>query len=287
MHLRRAAFSDRDAQEDEIVPAGQWTEFGYDDQARMIIDHLHRLGWGQPAALGIGAHGCDSDTEADALGDAVHRLIGVPTQVVNDAFLLPAASSRATVTRSAGLVVGTGSVAVARTAAGESLYAGGWGWLLGDPGSAWGIVRDAVRRLTIRTDSQASTESDPLLDILIERSGAPTLRDLVGMMQRRPATEWAQWAATVYAAQRAGSAAATAAVNDGAKALVDMIEALHLRGAVIEEVVAGGTVITRQPEFEEQLRDRLRRRLDLTLTMNRQEPVAGAVKIAHRLAGNN
>ncbi len=44
-----------------------------------------------------------------------------------------------------GVVSGTGSIAVARTAEGRMLAAGGWGWILGDEGSAPALVREAAQ----------------------------------------------------------------------------------------------------------------------------------------------
>ncbi|HEY3841119.1 MAG TPA: BadF/BadG/BcrA/BcrD ATPase family protein [Bryobacteraceae bacterium] len=42
-------------------------------------------------------------------------------------------------------IAGTGSVAMARNASGDTAMAGGWGYMFGDDGAAWGIVREALR----------------------------------------------------------------------------------------------------------------------------------------------
>lgn len=42
-------------------------------------------------------------------------------------------------------IAGTGSVAMARNPAGRTAKAGGWGYMFGDDGGAWGIVREALR----------------------------------------------------------------------------------------------------------------------------------------------
>jgi N-acetylglucosamine kinase len=42
-------------------------------------------------------------------------------------------------------ISGTGSIAMARNSAGESARAGGWGYMFGDDGGAWGIAREALR----------------------------------------------------------------------------------------------------------------------------------------------
>ena len=77
----------------------------------------------------------------------------------------------------AGVVViaGTGSVAYARNANGESALAGGWGYLFGDEGSAFWMARtvlaDAMRR------SDAGHKSD-LEAVLLRHFAQPSLRAL-------------------------------------------------------------------------------------------------------------
>ena len=65
-----------------------------------------------------------------------------PVQVLNDAELLPAALG---LNHQIGLVAGTGSVAVSRSPKTGMLVAGGWGWVIGDEGSAAGLIREAGR----------------------------------------------------------------------------------------------------------------------------------------------
>ena len=43
------------------------------------------------------------------------------------------------------LIAGTGSVAWGRDRTGRSARAGGWGYLLGDEGSGYAVVRETVR----------------------------------------------------------------------------------------------------------------------------------------------
>ena len=52
-----------------------------------------------------------------------------------------------------GVIAGTGSIAVARTPDGRKSRAGGWGHLIGDEGSAYGLVLAALRRLARRADA--------------------------------------------------------------------------------------------------------------------------------------
>jgi len=50
-------------------------------------------------------------------------------------------------------IAGTGSVSMGRNARGQVARAGGWGYAFGDEGSAWGIVREAMRA-ALRMDEE-------------------------------------------------------------------------------------------------------------------------------------
>ena len=53
-----------------------------------------------------------------------------------------------------GIIAGTGSIAVGRTKDGRTARAGGWGHLIGDEGSAYRIVLDALRLVARRADGR-------------------------------------------------------------------------------------------------------------------------------------
>ena len=66
-----------------------------------------------------------------------------------------------------GVIAGTGSIAVGRTPDGRTARAGGWGYLIGDEGSAYAVVLDALRLVARRADGR-----EPLpggRDLLTER----------------------------------------------------------------------------------------------------------------------
>src|SRR5262249_17205514 len=60
-----------------------------------------------------------------------------------------------------GVIAGTGSIAVARAPDGRKSRAGGWGHLIGDEGSAYGLVLSALRRLARRADRRESPPGTP------------------------------------------------------------------------------------------------------------------------------
>ena len=66
-----------------------------------------------------------------------------------------------------GVIAGTGSIAVGRAKDGRTARAGGWGHLIGDEGSAYGIVLEALRMVARRADGRAPRP--PGRDLLTER----------------------------------------------------------------------------------------------------------------------
>ena len=277
-HLRACTVGG-EALADHVVASGDWSSLDAAGKADFLVRTLDSTPFREPDAVGIGAHGCDSDDECEELRAAIAERLACPASVVNDAVLLQYVADRPF---SANLVLGTGSIVVAATAAGTTLYAGGWGWLIGDPGSAWGIVRESVRRLA--ADLDAGRPGDELLPMLLRHTGRASLRDVVDDMQRAPGSVWASWAPVVFDADRRGSAAARGAIDDSADRIVDSLRDLIERGALIESVVVGGGVVTHQPALERAIADRLALDLGLELTVVREPPVAGAVRLAASLA---
>jgi glucosamine kinase len=280
LHFRAGTVTD-DRIGELIIPSRNWTSLDIDGKADVLVRVLAESHYPDPEALGVGAHGCDSDAECLQLQTALAARLACPVTVVNDAVLLQYAADEPEL-ESASLVLGTGSIAVGRTAQGTTLYAGGWGWLLGDPGSAWGMVRESIRRLTEEYD--AGHDQDPLLDVLLKLTGNTSLRALVEQMHRTAPSEWAGWAPAVFEAGENGSAVAREAVDDGARRIVELVRQLRKRGAEIKSVVAGGGVIAHQPMLQHILADLLGDQLQLDLVVVHADPVRGAVRIASLLS---
>jgi N-acetylglucosamine kinase-like BadF-type ATPase len=271
---------------DITVAAVGWSATPAASAARWISGQLSRClpGGSRVVAAGIGAQGCDSAQICEELRLALAAL-GVPATVVNDgALLVPAAGLDAGI----GIVAGTGSIAVGTDPRGEILRAGGWGWVLGDEGGAAAIVREATRAaLTAHDEGLAD---DGLLAALLEAfgvgaSGAGASERLARIVNDEPTVEnWGPRAPAVFAAAEAGSSRAAAVIEAAAGELAALVRRLRVRGAAGTVVVAGGSVVTRQPLLARALADRLLLvDAELELRVLAEEPVAGAVVLARRL----
>ncbi|KIF78534.1 hypothetical protein QR77_03030, partial [Streptomyces sp. 150FB] len=178
-------------------PAEGWEASPVGDAARWLVEHLTRAvpAGDEIAAFGIGAQGCDTQEHCARLAEAVEAL-GVPAAVVNDAALLIPAAGLDT---GIGVIAGTGSIGVGADADGTVLFTGGWGWVLGDGGSAPAIVREATKAaLTAYDEGRAD---DGLLTALLEHFGADGPQSLARIVNDEPTTgNWGPGAPAVFRA---------------------------------------------------------------------------------------
>jgi N-acetylglucosamine kinase-like BadF-type ATPase len=80
-----------------------------------------------------------------------------------------------------GVIAGTGSIAVGRTPEGRTARSGGWGHLIGDEGSAYALVLDALRLVARRADGRDSRRPgrDPLTERLCSALGVTRASQIV------------------------------------------------------------------------------------------------------------
>lgn len=197
--------------------------------------------------------------------------------VVDDASLvLPAAG----LAEGVAVICGTGSIATG-TWRGRQAWAGGWGYLLGDEGSGYWIVRTAIRALHVRR--AGGLPPGDLDACLLGAVGVPDLDALRAAFYRRPEPgNWARHAPLVLdcadpeveaiVRQAAGHLAGLAAQVTG------QVEAA---GAPV--VLAGGLMAS------ERLRAAAVAALGAVLPASpvrllREPPVAGAVRLAEAAA---
>jgi N-acetylglucosamine kinase-like BadF-type ATPase len=271
---------------DLVVPSGEWRVRDWHRDAARLLELMAGLVDGMPvAALGVGAHGCDDAAECEAFERAFAAQTRVPLRVVNDAELMPLALGLA---GQIGVVAGTGSIAVCRPLAGGMLVAGGWGWIVGDEGSAPSLVREAVRAVARHFDAGGG-RGEPLVEAIFAALNVPSVPRLgSALTEMRSAAAVGRHAVAVFEAAEAGSALARGVIRAGGRALADLAALLAARGAGATDAVAGGSVIAAQPPlwqaFAEGLTEATGGRLTPRLFTGK--PVEGACRLAASLAAN-
>jgi N-acetylglucosamine kinase-like BadF-type ATPase len=135
-----------------------------------------------------------------------------------------------------GVIAGTGSIAVGRAPDGRTARAGGWGHLIGDEGSAYALVLDALRLVARRDDGRdprpavpgrgLDVDRDPLTARLCEALGVGRASQIVTALYAPDSTR-----ARIAAMAPAVLAACDESPEDAARLLLPA-------GAALAEIVA-------------------------------------------------
>ena len=251
-----------------------------DAQIAAVLAGLAAQGHGgTPDVVCAGAAGVDSAAGEERLRTLLSgRIPGGELKVVHDTHLILAAAS---VNEGIVVISGTGSVAWGRTADGATARAGGWGYLLGDEGSGYGIARAAVRHVLRRADDRLP--ADALSTTLLNRCGVASADALLDDFYARPERGyWARRAETVFELADAGDEASVQIILDAAFSLADFIRQVHraLGRTADLPVVLGGGVLVHQPVLGEALRQHLHEDDPHTLITLDRDPAHGALDLA-------
>jgi N-acetylglucosamine kinase-like BadF-type ATPase len=185
------------------------------------------------------------------------------------------------------VIAGTGSIAFGRNAAGRAARAGGWGYIFGDEGGAFDIVRQALRA-ALRAE-EGWGPATALRRMLLDATGA---RDANEVLHLFYAPEWprsrvARLAAAVDQAAAAGDAIASGILNQAAAQLAMLSAAVRTQlwtaGEAVDLAYVGGVFASRP------LLERFRSLVELESGVRcgapRYGPAEGALLEAYREGG--
>jgi glucosamine kinase len=231
-------------------------------------------------AICVGSAGCSVPGTRQFLTEQLAPLTRTMVIVNDAALVLPAAG----LDEGVALICGTGSVAIGRYQGGEA-QSGGWGYLLGDEGGGYWVVRAALRVLLDRRDRGV-----PLGDLggrLLSVTGAAHVGALHEQFYARPhPRHWSGYAPLVLGSR---DPAAAEIMDDAAEALAGLaISAADRLGApaALPLVLSGG--LLRHAGLEATVRiliEDARPGSDIrTLT---RAPVTGAVRLAQAAASSS
>jgi len=177
------------------------------------------------AAAVVGLAGCDRDEDREALSRwAEDRRLARRFRVVHDA--VPVLAAGTPEGWGVALISGTGSFAFGEDARGRSARAGGWGYLLGDEGSAYAIALAGLRAAAQAVDGRAPATL--LLPTILQHLDLKRPEQLIPAVYQpepdRPAI--AGLAQLVLKTAEAGDAAAAEIVGQAARDLAAMVAAV-------------------------------------------------------------
>ncbi len=186
------------------------------------------------------------------------------------------------------VIAGTGSIAFGRDKSGRMDRSGGWGYLLGDEGSAYGIALAGVRAVARASD--ACAEETKLTKRILDFMGLSEPLQMIDAVYRGPwdRARLATIAPVVLAAADAGDAVASAIVSHEASELARTAAAaarkLSLPAAHLPLAITGGVILNSE-SYRRQFLDALANAgVDAEPVTPVEEPAEGAIRIARRLA---
>ena len=234
-------------------------------------------------AVCVGSAGLSLPGAAEFLRERLSPLARAERVViVSDAMLALAAAA---IDEGVAVICGTGSVAVGsyrdRTA-----QAGGWGYLLGDEGGGYWVVREAIRVLLRRRECQ-----QPLGDLgarLLADAGAADLAELQRAYYRQPhlPRRWAAHARVVVGSADPAVAGILAGAADAVASLAAGVIGELGAPVTLPVVLAGG--LSGSAGFRDAACRAVGRMLPgAEVRVLDDAPVAGAVRLARRAAGQD
>ena len=183
------------------------------------------------------------------------------------------------------VIAGTGSCVWARAADGRTTRAGGWGYLLGDEGSAYALAMAALRQIVRQADRRTAGSS--LTERLLSRIGVAEPSDLVRIVYggEWDRTRLAHLAIDVIRAADEGDSVAGRLVDQQVGELADsvcaVVSALGLSAASVPLALAGGLLVL-APTYRDRLLLALNDRgIRPAHVLAVSEPAEGALRLAN------
>jgi glucosamine kinase len=235
----------------------------------------------------VGGAGAARPELAEIVREILAEILSTPIEVVGDMQI----ALEAAFDGGAGVIVvaGTGSIAYGRDRHGKTVRAGGWGFAIGDEGSAHWIGRKAVAEVLRASDCEPSAESlmsTPLVKDLFKAWGVGSLLDLARAANSVPPPDFAAlFPAAALGNHEISRQVLRSAGRELARIAAVVSERLFSDAAEVVPVAMTGGVfrhaeIVRQVFYNE-LR-KLKPRAEIKAEV--VDPVEGALRMARRAA---
>ncbi len=182
------------------------------------------------------------------------------------------------------VIAGTGSICYGRAADRREARAGGWGHILDDAGSGYGIGLAAVRVLVRQADGRARRTA---LHDAVLAAIETDIDGVVAWAASASKAEVAALATTVLDAAAAGDRPAAKILAAGARDLADLVAAVaaKLGGGSAQTVVLSGGLLAHDGPYRRQVSAEMsKRRADVRIEQPAAEPAWGAVLMAREIA---
>jgi N-acetylglucosamine kinase-like BadF-type ATPase len=235
---------------------------------------LLRSGHLRADTLVVGAAGAGRENERRELHDALNaERLAWRVLVTTDAELARAAAFAGA--PGVLLIAGTGSIAVARDAAGNPRRVGGLGWRMGDQGSAYWLAARALEAVGAMHDGLGQVTH--LAESLCTAAQVAGIGALVRWSTTATPAEVASLGPAVLAAADAGDSVATALREAAVEALAQLANAAG--GGTLPVAMSGGLLAPGRP-LHQRVAVALETKYQLTVLRRAVDPCRGAPVLA-------
>lgn len=236
--------------------------------------------------LCLGTAGVDTEKSRREVNEIVKQLhFPCRTLIVNDAEIALAAETKGK--PGILLISGTGSIGYGVNRAGVDCRVGGYGYLVGDEGSAYWISRKAIQAVLHEYDKTGAPS--PMFERICDALGIREIDELVDFVYQSNKSEMAQLALCVVSAFEEGDAMARPIMQSAAQHLSDLALALGRRLHMADAhypLVFSGSMLTRTPWLMDEVTRRVRQVFPLlTSAPLSREAEWGAVYLAAKHSG--
>ncbi len=234
------------------------------------------------AAVCIGASGVDRPLDRERMGAWMQALFPSARLAIHNDAVIALASGTGGQIYGVVLISGTGMIVYGFDSAGNRRRAGGWGALLGDPGSGYALGADTLKAVTWAVDGRGAQTM--LTDRLLAHLGLDQPQQLVTWAYQDIAWErFAALAPLAIECAGAGDAVSQQIIAHGAEGLAiavkAVVEGLNLQKEAIPLVLAGGML--RPGPYQDAVRSRLNAYApNADIIRPTVDPVIGAAMLA-------
>jgi len=180
------------------------------------------------------------------------------------------------------VIAGTGAIVYGRNSQGETVRAGGWGWLVSDEGSGHWVGVEAVGSALRERDRG---ENPPLLKDLMDAIGAVDFDDFIVRLNAAPAPDLSTLFPVVLASAESGNEMAREVLIRGGREVASMAEIVIARLFGEHEcmVATHGGVVSSSSVVRASFAQELRSRFAKTKLLDREiDPARGALQRARK-----
>lgn len=258
---------------------------------RLLVDNLLHAVGGRAEEVGaicLGMSGCDRPEDKKTYGNLAAEVVpGAKCEAVNDAVI--ALVGGVGVPRGIIVISGTGSIAYGYDGLSKSARCGGWGNILGDEGSGYGLAFHSLRAIMRAHDGRG--EPTALRDAILGRLHLERPEQLLGWLRevKWGKAEIAALSREVLETAAAGDPVARRIMEQEADDLAHQAQAVAAKlfpGQTDFSVVVGGGNLRKSRVYFDCFTAAVARRLPgVPVILPEREPVEGAVIYAAGMAG--